>query len=108
MAILDRFVIGAMFGAKAVTYYTVPFNLGANTTTISSALSSALFPRFAAATLEDEQNLAYDGLRTLVVVMTPLIVVGILVMEPFCLGGSRRRLPSNRHQLGSSFCLAFG
>ena len=83
MVILDRFIIGAMLGAKAVTYYTVPFNLGSNTTTISSALSSALFPRFAAATLKDEQNLAYDGLRTLVVVMTPLIVVGILVMEPF-------------------------
>lgn len=83
MVILDRFIIGAMLGAKAVTYYTVPFNLGANTTTISGALSSALFPRFAAATLKDEQKLAYDGLRTLVVVMTPLIVVGILVMEPF-------------------------
>jgi O-antigen/teichoic acid export membrane protein len=83
MVILDRFIIGAIAGAKAVTYYTVPFQLGERTTIISSSLSSALFPRFAAATLQEEQRLAHQGLRTLVVVMTPLVVAGILFMEPF-------------------------
>ncbi|MHB8938525.1 MAG: flippase [Thiobacillus sp.] len=83
MVILDRFVIGAMAGAKAVTYYTVPFQLGERSTFISGALSSALFPRFAAATLQEEQRLAHEGLRTLVVVMTPLVAAGILFMEPF-------------------------
>lgn len=83
MVILDRFIIGAMTGAKAVTYYTVPFQLAERTTIISSALSSALFPRFAATSLREEQRLANDGLRTLVVVMTPLVAAGILLIEPF-------------------------
>jgi O-antigen/teichoic acid export membrane protein len=83
MVILDRFIIGAMVGAKAVTYYTVPFQLAERSTIISSALSSALFPRFAAASRHEEQRLAQQGLRTLVVVMTPLVAAGILFIEPF-------------------------
>ena len=83
MVILDRFIIGAMTGAKAVTYYTVPFQLAQRSTIISSALTSALFPRFAAVTLQEEHRLACEGLRALVVLMTPLVVAGILFLEPF-------------------------
>lgn len=82
MVILDRLIIGALTGARAVTYYTVPFQLGERSTTISKALTSALFPRLAAATLWEEQRLAYEGLRALVMVMTPLVAAGILLMEP--------------------------
>ena len=46
MIILDRFIIGALLGAKAVSYYTVPFQLADRTGIIPFALSSALFPRF--------------------------------------------------------------
>jgi O-antigen/teichoic acid export membrane protein len=83
MVILDRFIIGALSGAKAVTFYTVPFQLAERSTIIPSALSSALFPRFAAATPREEQHLAHQGLRTLVVIMTPLAAMGILLMAPF-------------------------
>ena len=83
MTMLDRFIIGAMLGAKAVAYYTVPFQLGERSTVVSSALTSALFPRFASATLQEEQRLAHEGLRVLVVVVTPLAAVGILFMETF-------------------------
>lgn len=83
MVILDRFVIGALSGAKAVSYYTVPFQLGERSTIISSALTSALFPRFAAATPLEEQRLAHEGLRSLIVVMTPLVAAGVLLVEPF-------------------------
>jgi len=83
MVILDRFIIGAMAGAKAVTFYTVPFQLAERSSIISSALSSALFPRFAAATRREEERLAHEGLRSLVVAMTPLVAAGILLMEPF-------------------------
>jgi O-antigen/teichoic acid export membrane protein len=83
MVILDRFIIGAMSGARAVAYYTVPFQLAERSTIIASALTSALFPRFAAATRHEEQRLAHEGLRVLVVVMTPLVAAGILLMEPF-------------------------
>lgn len=83
MVILDRFIIGALSGAKAVSYYTVPFQLGERSTIISSALTSALFPRFAAATRQEEERLAHEGLRALVVIMTPLVAAGILLVEPF-------------------------
>lgn len=83
MTMLDRFIIGAMLGAKAVTYYTVPFQLGERSTVVSSALTSALFPRFASTTLHEEQRLAHEGLRVLVVIVTPLAALGILFMETF-------------------------
>lgn len=83
MVILDRFIIGAISGAKAVSYYTVPFQLGERSTIISGALSSALFPRFAATTPLEQQRLAHEGLRSLVVLITPLVAVGLLFMKPF-------------------------
>jgi O-antigen/teichoic acid export membrane protein len=83
MVILDRFLIGALFGAKAVSYYTIPFQLTERATIISNALTSALFPRFASAGSEEEQRLAHEGLRALAVVMTPLVAVGIFIMAPF-------------------------
>jgi O-antigen/teichoic acid export membrane protein len=83
MTVLDRIIIGALSGAAAVAYYTLPFQLGERSTIISGALSSALFPRFASARPEEEQRLAHEGLRALVVIMTPVVVAGILLMEPF-------------------------
>lgn len=83
MVVFDRFVIGAISGVKAVSYYTVPFQLGERSTLVSGALTSALFPRFASATTGEQQALAQRGLRLLIVVMTPLVAVGILFIESF-------------------------
>ena len=83
MVVLDRFIIGAVSGARSVTYYAVPFQIGENSSVIPNALISALFPRFAANTLQGQQQLATLGLQTLVVIMTPLVAVGIMIMEPF-------------------------
>lgn len=83
MVILDRFIIGAISGAKTVAYYTVPFQLGHRSTVLSSSLAGALFPRFAALTPQEGQRLASEGLRSLVVVMTPLVAAGILFVKAF-------------------------
>lgn len=83
MVTLDRFLIGSISGARAVTYYTVPYQLGERTTILANALSNALFPRLAAAAEPEQQRLAEMGLRILVVVMTPLVAMGILLVEPF-------------------------
>jgi len=61
----------------------VPFQLGERSTIVSAALTSALFPRFAASTPSEEQRLAQEALRTLVVMITPMVVAGILFMGPF-------------------------
>lgn len=83
MIILDRFVIGAAIGAKAVTYYTVPFQLAERTTMLPSALASALFPRLAAAGTTEAKQLAATAICSLAVVMTPLMLIGLLLVEPF-------------------------
>lgn len=83
MVILDRFVIGAALGAKAVTYYTVPFQLAERSTVLPNALASALFPRLAAAGTDEARRLAAMAIRSLAVVMTPMLLVGLLLIEPF-------------------------
>lgn len=83
MVILDRFVIGATLGAKAVTYYTVPFQLAERSTVLPGALASALFPRLAAAGTDEAGRLAAMAIRSLAVVMTPVMLVGLLLVEPF-------------------------
>jgi O-antigen/teichoic acid export membrane protein len=83
MVMLDRFVIGSALGAKAVTYYTVPFQLAERSILLSSALNSALFPRLAAATSDKAKELATTAISALAVVMTPLIIFCVLLIEPF-------------------------
>ncbi len=83
MVSLDRFVIGATLGAKAVTYYTVPFQLASRSAVLPTALVSALFPRMTAAGTSDARELAARAIRSLAVVMTPLMLLGILLVDPF-------------------------
>lgn len=83
MVILDRFVIGAALGAKAVTYYTVPFQLAERSSVLPRALASALFPRLASVGTEDAKRLASMAISSLAVVMTPVVLVGLLLIEPF-------------------------
>lgn len=83
MVILDRFLIGAALDAKAVTYYTVPFQLAERTAVVPIALTSALFPRLAASAADEARQLAATAIRSLAVVMTPLMLAGILLIEPF-------------------------
>lgn len=83
MVILDRFVIGAALGAKAVTYYTVPFQLAERSTLFPGALASALFPRLAAASADDARQLAAMAIQSLAVVMTPVMLIGLMLIEPF-------------------------
>jgi O-antigen/teichoic acid export membrane protein len=83
MVILDRFVIGATLGAKAVTYYTVPFQLAERFTILPGALGTALFPRLAAAGSAEAKQLATIAIQSLAVVMTPLMLAGLMLVEPF-------------------------
>jgi len=107
MVILDRFVIGALIGAKAVTFYTVPFQLGERSSFISDALTSSLFPRFVAVTGEEQQRLASEGLRVLVVTMTPLVAAGILFMEPFLAWWINPELAQQSARMGQIILMGF-
>lgn len=83
MVILDRLVIGAALGAKAVTYYTVPFQLAERSAVFPGALTSALFPRLAVASTNEARQLAVTAIRSLAVVITPLMLAGVLLIESF-------------------------
>ncbi len=83
MTTLDRFIIGAMVGARGVTYYTVPFQLAQRSTVLPAALTSALFPRFAQAGSIERGELAVLAIRSLAVAMTPVMVIALSLVDPF-------------------------
>lgn len=83
MVALDRFVVGAVSGATAVTYYTVPYNLVNRISVIPASLAAALFPRFASAEGEERARLSNEAVRVILVLITPLIIVGLLLLRPF-------------------------
>lgn len=82
MVVMDRFVIGAISGARTVTHYTVPFQLAERTTVIANALTTALFPRFAIEGEKKDAVLARKSLCILLVLITPPIMIFLLLMEP--------------------------
>lgn len=83
MVLLDRLVLGATLGARAVSYYTIPFQLADRSTLLARAMASALFPRLAAASGEEARRLSDLAIQSLILLMTPAVVIGTLVFEPF-------------------------
>jgi O-antigen/teichoic acid export membrane protein len=82
METVDRFLIGAIVGAKAVAHYTIAYQLASKLRILPASLSRALFPRFSADTAEGGK-LAQDSLSVLMAIMTPAVVLGILLVRPF-------------------------
>lgn len=83
MVISDRIVIGIISGAAAVALYTIPFQLGERTTMLARSAASALFPRLSGLEEIERTNMAREGQSALIAIMTPLSVIGILLIEPF-------------------------
>jgi O-antigen/teichoic acid export membrane protein len=83
MATLDRLLVGAMRGAQAVTYYTVPCNFATKFSMVPASLSRVLFPRFAMQTETERQHLATRSLLALTAVLTCAISVTIPAVDPF-------------------------
>lgn len=80
---LDRLIVGGVLGAAAVAYYTVPFELANRFRIVPGALARSLFPRMSAVAEEQAARHAEEALTALAAIMSPLVVLGILVMEPF-------------------------
>lgn len=83
LATLDRFVIGAVSGARAVTYYTVPYSLAYRIAVLPGSLCSAIFPKFSAATDAGRDALTNDAVRAVLVVVTPVVLASVLAMKAF-------------------------
>ena len=80
---LDRFIIGGTMGAKAVAYYTVPFQIAERSAILPETLCTALFPRLAETCRVERNNLADLAIRSVMAVMTPLMLIALFLIEPF-------------------------
>ncbi|MGF6596939.1 O-antigen/teichoic acid export membrane protein [Paraburkholderia sp. GAS448] len=79
----DRLMIGSILGPQAVAWYQVPFNLAVRAKIFPAVFSRTLFPRLSALEKDDAVELAVRATRGLCVLITPLIVFGIFLMQPF-------------------------
>lgn len=83
LVVLDRFLIGAMIGAKAVTLYTLPSQLAQRISIIPGSLITALFPRLPTAGDAERAELATKATRVLLAVTTPPVLAAIFLIQPF-------------------------
>ena len=83
LVIVDRFAIGAVLGATAVAYYTVPFQIAKRIAILPSALNNALFPKLTVASPDQAAELGQKALATVVSAITPPVLVAVLFIEPF-------------------------
>lgn len=77
----DRFFIGSILGAVAVTVYTVPMEAMRRISGVANSLANALFPRLAIAGRDEACRLAGIGTATLYAALTPVVAGAIVLME---------------------------
>lgn len=83
LVVIDRFAIATLAGARSVAHYSVPYDLVTRVTVLSASISSAVFPRVAAANEQEGHELAFRATAVLMAVMTPIAITGILLLQPF-------------------------
>jgi O-antigen/teichoic acid export membrane protein len=104
---MDRFLIGAIAGAAAVSIYSIPYNLVSRMSILPLSLASAIFPRFAASSGEDAATLQAESVSALVAVLTPLTILGIAGLAPFLHFWIGRELAVQAAPLGYIFASGF-
>jgi O-antigen/teichoic acid export membrane protein len=80
---LDRFVIGAVLGATAVTHYTVPYQLAGRIAILPASLTSALYPRLSSTAREERNALARKATQTLSSLLFVPFIAAIFLIGPF-------------------------
>jgi O-antigen/teichoic acid export membrane protein len=80
---LDRVLVGAMLGAKFVTYYAMPQNLVTRLNLLQSAMLRTLFPRLSAATKDDAGVMVRHALTFLNGAFTPCVIFALFALGPF-------------------------
>ncbi len=80
---LDRFIIGAVKGAQALTYYTVPYNFSTKVLAMPMSFARTLFPRFSADAGERADDLAAESTVALAIVITPVVLLALIFSAPF-------------------------
>lgn len=83
LTIIDRFAIGALIGAAAVTFYAIPYQMMQRIVIVPTALTNALFPRLSALRSRDEAlALSRESMLILITLITLPVVAGVLLAGP--------------------------
>lgn len=80
---LDRVLLGAILGARAVTCYSAPQNLVTRLNMLPSAMLRTLFPRLSTASHDEARELARSALALLNGLFTPCMIVALFALKPF-------------------------
>lgn len=83
MVMADRFAIATMLGPKAVAYYTVPMQVTERAVVFPSSLASALFPRLASGTPQEQARLMPAAMLAVLSAISPFAVFGIMIISPW-------------------------
>lgn len=83
LVMVDRFAIGAVMGAAAVTTYTVPSQLASRTAILSYALTQALFPKLTAASPEEQKRLYHRAVLSFAALLGLPFLGAIYLIGPF-------------------------
>lgn len=78
----DRFLIGSMIGAVAVTIYTIPLDAMRRLSGAATALANALFPRLVIASDVEAQQLSRRAVGAFYSLLTPAVAAGLVLMDP--------------------------
>lgn len=82
IAMFDRFVIGAVLGAAAVSTYVIPSNVVQRLVLVPISFAKAQFPRLAHVSEAQGQAMLVDGIYGLAVLLTPATIGLIAIAEP--------------------------
>lgn len=107
LVVTDRFLIGAVLGAVAVTLYSIPFQLAQRIQIIPTSLTSALFPRLSAAPREEQERLSGLAFRTLASLVTLPVLGGVLLIGPFLEFWIGHKLGSQAAPIGRLLLIGF-
>lgn len=105
--IVDRFAIGAVLGTTALAVYTVAFQLTQRIRLLPGSLVNALFPRMTSSTPEARDALARRAIQTLACVVSPVVLCGILVLEPFLVIWVGEEMATQAAPIGRVLFIAF-
>jgi O-antigen/teichoic acid export membrane protein len=81
--VLDRVLIGVVLGARSVAQYAIPSALVTRTLILPIAFARTIFPRLSSLGHGEAARVSDDAARGMVAVTTPVVVIGIVLMEPF-------------------------
>ena len=81
--VADRVAIGITLGARSVARYTIPSTLVTRSLILALGFARTIFPRLSALDPAAARLVSGDAVRALIALMTPLVVLGSVLLEPF-------------------------